>query len=57
MYYIYKKTYNNRMKNARPTRRDSMKTLGYIYGVIVKAMNGEIDAERALELIRAVLSI
>ena len=45
------------MKNARPTRRDSMKTLGYIYGVIVKAMNGEIDAERALELIRAVLSI
>ena len=34
-----------------------MRTLGYIYGTILKAMDGEITTEQALELIRAVLSI
>lgn len=34
-----------------------MKTLGYIYGTILKAMSGEITADQALELIRAVLTI
>lgn len=32
-----------------------MKTLGYIYGTIVRAMQGEITPEHALELIKAVL--
>ena len=34
-----------------------MKTLGYIYGTILKAMSGEISVDQALELIRAVLTI
>ena len=34
-----------------------MKTLGYIYGTILKAMAGEISAEHALELIKAVLML
>lgn len=33
-----------------------MKTLGYIYGVILRVMEGSLTAEEALELIRAVLS-
>jgi hypothetical protein len=32
-----------------------MKTLGYIYGTIVRAISGEITPEHALELIKAVL--
>ena len=32
-----------------------MKTLGYIYGVILRAMEGELDVDEALEMIRAVL--
>lgn len=33
-----------------------MKTLGYIYGVILRVMEGELDVEEALEMIRAALS-
>lgn len=33
-----------------------MKTLGYIYGVILRVMEGELDVDEALEMIRAVLS-
>ena len=33
-----------------------MKTLGYIYGVILGVMDGSLTAEEALELIRAALS-
>lgn len=33
-----------------------MKTLGYIYGTIIRAMSNEITAEQALDLIKAVLS-
>lgn len=32
-----------------------MKTLGYIYGVILRVMEGELDVDEALEMIRAVL--
>lgn len=34
-----------------------MKTLGYIYGVILRVMEGSLTVEEALELIRAVLTI
>lgn len=34
-----------------------MKTLGYIYGVILSVMEGELDVDEALEMIRAVLTI
>lgn len=34
-----------------------MKTLGYIYGIILKALDGSITAEQALEMIRAALTI
>lgn len=34
-----------------------MKTLGYIYGVILRVIDGSLTAEEALELIRAVLTI
>ena len=34
-----------------------MKTLGYIYGVILRAIEGSITAEEAIELIRAVISL
>lgn len=34
-----------------------MKTLGYIYGVILRVMEGELDVDEALEMIRAVLTI
>lgn len=34
-----------------------MKTLGYIYGIILKALEGSITAEQALQMIRAALSI
>ena len=33
-----------------------MKTLGYIYGVILRVMEGELEVDEALEMIRAVLS-
>lgn len=33
-----------------------MKTLGYIYGVILRVMEGELDVDEALEMIRAALS-
>ncbi len=33
-----------------------MKTLGYIYGVILRVMEGELDVDEALEMIRAVLT-
>lgn len=33
-----------------------MKTLGYIYGVILRVMEGDLDVEEALELIRAALA-
>ena len=33
-----------------------MKTLGYIYGVILRTMDGSLTVEEALEMIRAVLS-
>ena len=33
-----------------------MKTLGYIYGVILRTMEGSLTVEEALEMIRAVLS-
>lgn len=33
-----------------------MKTLGYIYGVILRVMEGSLTVEEALEMIRAVLS-
>ena len=34
-----------------------MKTLGYIYGTILKALDGSITVEKALEMIRAALTI
>ena len=34
-----------------------MKTLGYIYGVVLKAIEGSITAEEAIELIRAAISV
>lgn len=34
-----------------------MKTLGYIYGTIIKALEGSITVEQALEMIRAVLTL
>lgn len=34
-----------------------MKTLGYIYGVIMRALQGSITAEEAIELIKAALSV
>lgn len=34
-----------------------MKTLGYIYGVILRTMEGSLTVEEALEMIRAVLTI
>ena len=34
-----------------------MKTLGYIYGVIMRALEGSITAEEAIELIKAALSV
>lgn len=34
-----------------------MKTLGYIYGVILRAIEGSITAEEAIELIRAAISL
>lgn len=33
-----------------------MKTLGYIYGVILRVMEGSLTVDEALEMIRAVLS-
>lgn len=33
-----------------------MKTLGYIYGVILRVMEGSLTVEEALEMIRAALS-
>ena len=33
-----------------------MKTLGYIYGVILRVLDGGLTAEAAIEMIRAVLS-
>ena len=33
-----------------------MKTLGYIYGVILRAIEGSITAEEAIDLIRAAIS-
>lgn len=55
MYYILQKAYENGMERPAP-RRDTMKTLGYIYVTILKAMSGEISVEHALELIKAVLA-
>lgn len=34
-----------------------MKTLGYIYGVILRAIEGSITAEEAIDLIRAAISL
>lgn len=34
-----------------------MKTLGYIYGVITRVLEGSLTVEEALELIRTVLTI
>lgn len=34
-----------------------MKTLGYIYGVIQKVLDGKMGVEEALDLIRAVLTL
>lgn len=34
-----------------------MKTLGYIYGVILRAVEGRITAEEAIELIKAALAV
>lgn len=34
-----------------------MKTLGYIYGIILKALEGSITVEQALQMIRAVLTL
>lgn len=34
-----------------------MKTLGYIYGVILRTMEGSLTVEEALEMIRAVLTL
>ena len=34
-----------------------MKTLGYIYGTILKALEGSITVEQALQMIRAVLTL
>lgn len=34
-----------------------MKTLGYIYGVILQALDGKIGVDEALEMIRAVLTL
>jgi hypothetical protein len=34
-----------------------MKTLGYIYGVILRVMEGSLTVEEALDMIRAVLTI
>lgn len=34
-----------------------MKTLGYIYGVILRVMEGSLTVEEALEMIRAVLTL
>lgn len=33
-----------------------MKTLGYIYGLILRVMEGGLTVEEALEMIRAALS-
>lgn len=33
-----------------------MKTLGYIYGVILRVMEGSLTVDEALEMIRAALS-
>lgn len=33
-----------------------MKTLGYIYGVILRVMEGSLTVDEALEMIRAVLT-
>lgn len=33
-----------------------MKTLGYIYGLILRVMEGGLTVDEALEMIRAVLS-
>lgn len=34
-----------------------MKTLGYIYGTILRVMEGTLSVEEAIELIKAVLTI
>ena len=34
-----------------------MKTLGYIYGTILRVMEGSLTVEEALELIKAVLTV
>lgn len=34
-----------------------MKILGYIYGVILRTIEGSITAEEAIELIRAAISL
>ena len=34
-----------------------MKMLGYIYGVILRVMEGSLTAEKALEMIKSVLSL
>ena len=34
-----------------------MKTLGYIYGVILRAIEGSVTAEEAIDLIRAAISL
>ncbi len=34
-----------------------MKTLGYIYGLITKVLDGKLGVEEALEMIRAVLTL
>lgn len=41
---------------GRRREKREMKTLGYIYGVILGVMDGSLTAEEALELIRAALS-
>lgn len=34
-----------------------MKTLGYIYGIIMRTVEGSLTAEEAIELIKAALSV
>ena len=55
MCYILLETYRKRMKSAPAAPENGMKTIVYIYTVILKVFEKSITPEQALELIGEII--
>lgn len=47
---------NKETKTPTKVNKSNMKTLGYIYGSILRVMEGSITENEAIEMIRAVVN-